>query len=145
MARPSSSRPSSQKKSIVAPRSSMTIPTLSIRLSAMCPIYKVSSLLTTDRGAMVLVSANGPSVRRFTYGKPLTSYRSLSSENVRRTPCSNNPAGRNLRNLHQLVHLVTAFAGQRRRGLCLARRIAHVARGERFEEWFGEQHDVALV
>src|SRR5262249_42801348 len=43
VARPSSSRPSSRKKSIVPPRSSTTIPTLSIRLSAMCPIYKVSS------------------------------------------------------------------------------------------------------
>src|SRR6266704_1067243 len=49
VARPSSSRPSSRKKSIVPPRSSTTIPTLSIRLSAMCPIYKVSSCLTTDR------------------------------------------------------------------------------------------------
>jgi hypothetical protein len=38
----------SRKKSIVPPRSSTTIPTLSIRLSGMCPIYKVSSSLTTD-------------------------------------------------------------------------------------------------
>src|SRR5207248_2123499 len=48
VARPSISRPSSRKKSIVPPRSSTTIPTLSIRLSAMCPIYKVPSSLTTD-------------------------------------------------------------------------------------------------
>src|ERR1700729_3613946 len=42
VARPSSSRPSSRKKSIVSPRSSTTIPTLSIRLSAMCRLYKMS-------------------------------------------------------------------------------------------------------
>jgi hypothetical protein len=48
VARPSSSRPRSRKKSIVPPRSSTTIPTLSIRLSAMRPIYNVSSSLTTD-------------------------------------------------------------------------------------------------
>src|SRR3982751_202141 len=48
VARPSSSRPSSRKKSIVPPRSSTTIPTLSIRLSAICPIYKAPSTLTTD-------------------------------------------------------------------------------------------------
>jgi hypothetical protein len=40
---PSSSRPSSRRKSIVLSRSSTTIPTLSIRLSAMCGIYKMSS------------------------------------------------------------------------------------------------------
>jgi hypothetical protein len=39
----------SRKKSIVAPRSSTTIPTLSIRLSAMCPIYKVSFSLAMDQ------------------------------------------------------------------------------------------------
>src|SRR5919198_3239052 len=38
MARPSRSRPSSRKNSIVASRSSTTMPTLSIRLSATCPI-----------------------------------------------------------------------------------------------------------
>src|SRR4029077_13699119 len=37
--RPSSSRPSSRKNSIVAARSSTTMPTLSIRLTAMRPIY----------------------------------------------------------------------------------------------------------
>ena len=36
-------RPSSLKKSIVPSRSSTTMPTLSMRLSAMCPIQKVSS------------------------------------------------------------------------------------------------------
>src|SRR3954471_24944915 len=50
MACPSSSRPSSRKKSIAPPRSSTTIPTLSIRLSAMfdlqgvVPTYKARSL-----------------------------------------------------------------------------------------------------
>ncbi|MBB4231969.1 hypothetical protein GGD56_005861 [Rhizobium mongolense] len=48
-ARPSSSRPSSRKKSIVPPRSSTTIPTLSIRLSAMFPISKVSFQSTRCR------------------------------------------------------------------------------------------------
>src|SRR5919197_772897 len=38
MARPSRSRPSSRKNSIVASRSSTTMPRLSIRLSAMCPV-----------------------------------------------------------------------------------------------------------
>jgi len=47
---PSSSRPSSRKNSIVAARSSTTIPTLSIRLSAMCQMYLASSILTMDRG-----------------------------------------------------------------------------------------------
>src|SRR3984885_2812705 len=47
VARPSSSSPSSRKKSIVPSRSSTTIPTLSIRLSAMGPIYKVSFRATT--------------------------------------------------------------------------------------------------
>src|SRR5437868_7402094 len=47
MARPSSSRPSSRKNSIVAARSSTTMPMLSIRLTAMCPIYNLSSALTT--------------------------------------------------------------------------------------------------
>src|SRR5215469_34583 len=36
MARPSSSRPSSRKKSIALPRSSTTIPTLSMRFSVIC-------------------------------------------------------------------------------------------------------------
>ena len=49
----------SRKKSIVSPRSSTTIPTLSIRLSAMCPIYKVSSRLTT--GKFVQPSPGPPS------------------------------------------------------------------------------------
>src|SRR3954447_15973670 len=40
--RPSSSRPSSRKKSIVPPRSSTTIPTLSIRFSAIVPVSKAS-------------------------------------------------------------------------------------------------------
>ena len=38
--RPSSSRPSSRKKSIAAARSSTTMPTLSMRLTAMLPVYK---------------------------------------------------------------------------------------------------------
>jgi hypothetical protein len=50
---PSSSRPSSRRKSIVLSRSSTTIPTLSIRLSAMCGIYKMSSS-----------SNNGPLLQR---------------------------------------------------------------------------------
>src|SRR5688572_8576993 len=41
VARPSSSRPSSLKKSIVTSRSSTTMPTLSMRLSAMCLIQHV--------------------------------------------------------------------------------------------------------
>jgi len=49
-------------------RSSTTIPTLSIRLSAMCPIYKVSTSLTTDRFWRQflmhdLAPARAPSVR----------------------------------------------------------------------------------
>src|SRR5947209_20114138 len=48
MARPSSSRPSSAKKEIAASRDSTTMPTLSIRLSAMCPFYTMSSVLSTN-------------------------------------------------------------------------------------------------
>src|SRR5207245_5756530 len=48
MARPSSSRPSSAKKEIAASRDSTTMPTLSIRVSAMCPFYTMSSVLSTN-------------------------------------------------------------------------------------------------
>src|SRR4051794_12403122 len=58
MARPSSSRPSSAKKEIAASRDSTTMPTLSIRLSAMCPFYNMSSVLSTNErpGAGLLQS-----------------------------------------------------------------------------------------
>src|SRR5439155_25810362 len=48
MARPSSSRPSSAKKEIAASRDSTTMPTVSIRLSAMFPLYNMSSVLSTN-------------------------------------------------------------------------------------------------
>src|SRR5947208_1999677 len=48
MARPSSSRPSSAKKEIAASRDSTTMPTLSIRVSAMRPFYTMSSVLSTN-------------------------------------------------------------------------------------------------
>jgi hypothetical protein len=51
VARPSSSRPSSWKKSIVPPRSSTTIPTLSIRLSAMRRLYRMSPRCNNGRFA----------------------------------------------------------------------------------------------
>jgi hypothetical protein len=48
MARPSSSRPSSAKKARAASRDATTMPTLSIRVSAMCPFYNLSSVLSTN-------------------------------------------------------------------------------------------------
>ena len=40
--------PDFRKKSIAAGRSSTTMPTLSIRLIAMCPLYNLSSVVTTN-------------------------------------------------------------------------------------------------
>src|SRR5438552_5780179 len=48
---------------MVAARSSTTIPTLSIRLSAICPIYTVALILTTDRGVIL---GRAPAVRALT-------------------------------------------------------------------------------
>src|SRR4029453_15251865 len=68
VARPSTTRPSSRKKSIVPPRSSTTIPTLSIRLSAMFSNLQgaaLDHLALLDRQVAVDEVGADPVVRRF--------------------------------------------------------------------------------